>query len=157
MTRGDPAPHPGPGHPMGDVMKTIVILPAALLAAACAHNGGPHSTTPAQSAKDEADLAKELSGRVAGPPQDCVNLDQLGGNRAYGRDVIVFSGLTNEVVWVNRPPNGCLYLDPGRALLVKPTMGRLCRGDAVTVVDPTSGTEFAGCGLGQFTPYRLAH
>jgi hypothetical protein len=142
---------------MGDVMKTIVILLAALLAAACAHSGGPQSATPAHSAKDEADLAKVLSGRAAGPPQDCVNLDQLGGNRAYGRDVIVFSGLTNEVVWVNRPPNGCLYLEPGRALLVKPTMGRLCRGDAVTVVDPTSGTEFAGCGLGQFTPYRLAH
>ncbi len=138
-------------------MKTVVILLAVLVAAACAHKGGPQATAQAQNAKDEADLAKVLQGRVAGPPQDCVALDQLTGNRACGRDVIVFNGPTKETVWVNRPPNGCLYLDPGRALLIKPTLGQLCRGDAVRVIDPTSGNEFGGCGLGRFTPYRLAH
>lgn len=137
-------------------MKTAVILFAALLATACAHNGAPKATTQAQAAKDEAALADVLKGRVAGPPQDCVNLAQLTDNRAYGRDVIVFNGPTRNTVWVNRPPNGCLYLEPGRALLVKPTTDQLCRADSVTVIDPTSGTQFGGCGLGQFTPYRLA-
>jgi hypothetical protein len=138
-------------------MKPTVILLASLLAVACAHTGGPKAATSAQATTHEADLAQVLAGRVAGPPQDCVALDQLAGNRAYGPDVIVFTGYTRDVVWVNRPPNGCLYLEPGRALLVKPTMGRLCKGDTVNVIDPTSRTEFSSCGLGQFTPYRLAH
>ncbi len=137
-------------------MRTAVILLAALPLAACAHNAAPRATTRAKAAGDEAALANVLKGRVAGPPQECVNLVQLTDNRAYGRDVIVFNGPTKDTVWVNRPPNGCLYLEPGRALLVKPTTDQLCRGDSVTVLDPTSGTQFGGCGLGQFTPYRLA-
>jgi hypothetical protein len=28
--------------------------------------------------------------------------------------------------------------------------------DIVTVVDPTSGTNYGGCSLGDFTPYRRA-
>ncbi len=136
-------------------MKTIAILGTTLLVAACAHNGPPRATTQAQAAADDAALAAVLKGRVAGPPQDCVNLAQLTDNRAYGKDAIVFNGPTKDTVWVNRPPKGCLYLEPGRALLVKPTTDQLCRGDSVTVIDPTSGTRFAGCDLGQFTPYRL--
>jgi hypothetical protein len=140
-------------------MKTSVMLIAALLAAACASSGRPATGTAAQkeSARDKAELAKVLAGRVAGPPQDCVAMDQLGGNQSFGSGVIVFRGLTKEIVWVNRPPHGCLYLEPGRALKIEPTMGRLCRGDTVSVVDPVSGEQFSGCDLGQFTPYRLAH
>ncbi len=140
-------------------MRTTVMLLAVLLVADCASSGRTATGTAAQkaSAKDKAALAKVLAGRVAGPPQDCVAMDQLGGDQAFGSGVILFRGLTREVVWVNRPPHGCLFLEPGRALKIEPTMGRLCRGDAVSVVDPVSGEQFSGCDLGQFTPYRLAH
>ena len=139
-------------------MKTIIMLCAAILAAGCAHNRGPEATTPAQAqaAEDEAGLAAALSGRIAGPPQDCVNQLDLGGNRSYGRDVILFSGRTNDVVYVNRPAGGCPDLYSGRALKTKSTTTRLCRGDIVTVFDPFSGVEFGSCGLGEFTPYRRA-
>lgn len=132
-------------------MKTVLALTAAILAVGCAHGGTSAAT---QAAQNEADLAKALSGRVAGPPQECVDLRELGGNKSYGRDVIVFSGGLDDVVWVNRPPAGCNGLDFGRALKTLTTTTRLCRGDIVTVYDPSSGTEFGGCGLGDFTPYR---
>jgi hypothetical protein len=139
-------------------MKTIILLFAAILAAGCTHNGGPQvsARAQAQAAEDEAGLAAALSGRIAGPPQDCVDQGDLGGNKSYGRGVILFSGRTNDVVYVNRPAGGCPDLNLGRALKTRTTMTQLCRGDIVTVFDPISGTEYGGCGLGQFTPYRLA-
>jgi len=140
-------------------MKTIIMLSAVILAAGCTHNGGPEAGASAQvqAAKDEADLAAALSGRIAGPPQDCVNEGDLGSYKSYGRGVIVFSGRTNDVVYVNRPAVGCLDLNFGWALKTRTTTTQLCRGDIVTVFDPISGTEYGGCALGAFTPYRRAH
>jgi len=139
-------------------MKTVIMLCAAMLAVGCAHNRAPEATAPAQAqaAEDEAGLAAALSGRIAGPPQDCIDQVDLGGNKSYGRGVIVFTGRTDEVVYVNRPPGGCPDLYPGRALKTRTTTTRLCRGDNVTVFDPLSGMEYGGCSLGAFTPYRRA-
>ncbi len=95
-----------------------------------------------------------LRGRVAGPPQDCVNEPDLGGNKSYGRGVIVFGDPTGEVIYVNRPPAGCPELTSGRALMTQTTKAQLCRGDIVTVFDPVTRMEFGGCSLGAFTPYR---
>lgn len=137
-------------------MKTVIVLSVAILAAGCAHHGGPEASavTQSQAVKDEADLTAALSGRIAGPPQDCVNEGDLGGNKSYGRGVILFSGRTGDVVYVNRPPAGCPDLNFGRALRTRTTAAQLCRGDIVTVFDPVSGMEFGGCALGEFTPYR---
>ena len=139
-------------------MKTIIMLFAAILAAGCTYNGGAKASAraQAQAAEDEAGLAAALSGRIAGPPQDCVDPRDLGGNKSYGRGVILFSGRTDDVVYVNRPAGGCPGLNFGRALKTLTTTTQLCRGDIVTVFDPISGTEYGGCGLGEFTPYRRA-
>jgi hypothetical protein len=134
-------------------MKTIIMLCAAILVAGCTHSGAP---APTQAPGPEADLAAALSGRTAGPAQDCVSEADLAGNKAYGKDVIVFSGRTNDVVYVNRLANGCPGLDVGRAIKIKTPATRLCRGDTVTVFDALSGTELGSCSLGEFTPYRRA-
>jgi len=141
-----------------DAVKTIVMLCAAILVAGCTHSGRPEASAGAQTqaAEHEADLTAALSGRIAGPPQDCVTQADLGGNKSYGRDVILFSGRTGDVVYVNRPTVGCPGLDSGRALKTQTTMTQLCRGDIVTVFDPVSGVEFGSCSLGEFTPYRRA-
>jgi hypothetical protein len=139
-------------------MKTIIMLCAAILMVGCTHSGGPQASAPAQAqaAQHEADLAAALSGRTAGPPQDCVSEADLGGNKSYGRDVILFTGRTNDVVYVNRPAGGCPTLDFGRAIKTQTPMTKLCRGDIVTVFDPVSSIEFGSCSLGEFTPYRRA-
>jgi hypothetical protein len=139
-------------------MRTIILLSVAILVAGCAHNGGPEvsASTQAQVAKDEADLAVALSGRIAGPPQACVSQTELGGTRSFGRGIVLFSGRTGDVVYVNRPAAGCPDLGSGRAFKARTTATQFCRGDIVTVFDPVSGMDFGGCALGEFTPYRRA-
>jgi hypothetical protein len=134
---------------------SVVVLAAAMLAAGCAH-GKPQAGAQSQDQEDEARLAAVLAGRVAGPPQDCVSEFWLGSQVPYGRHAILFRGRTDDVVYVNRPPSVCPGLSYGSAIKVRTPMSRLCRGDLVTVFEPTSGMQLGGCSLGPFTPYRRA-
>ncbi len=135
---------------------TMLLCAAAVVAAACTHGGRPETRArdQARTAEDEAKLAAELSGMVAGPAEDCVLERDLGGNQAYGGRVILFRGPTDDVVYVNRLPGRCPGLDSGMAIKVRTPAARLCRGDVVSVFDPVSRTAFGGCSLGEFTPYR---
>lgn len=140
-------------------MKPIVMLSAAVaLLGGCAYDRGPEAAARAEAemAEDAANLEQALAGRVAEDPQSCVNARDLGGNKSFGEGVILFRGPTNSTVYVNRPPAGCPDLSFGRALKVRTTSTRLCRGDIVTVFDPVSRVEYGGCSLGDFTPYRRA-
>lgn len=139
-------------------MKTIIILSAAILAAGCTSSGRPEPGAPIQTsaAQQQAAVTAELSGRAAGSPQHCIRARDLGGNKAYGRDVIVFRDPTNDVVYVNRPPGGCPGLEFGRAIKTRTPANELCRGDEIFVVGPVSGAELGNCTLGEFTPYRRA-
>lgn len=137
-------------------MKSIALLFAAVVVAACAHAGRPETRTRSRATEEEARLTADLDGRVAGPARDCVLERDLGSNEAYGGRALLFRGPTDEVVYVNRLPAVCPGLDSGRAIKVRTPASRLCRGDVVTVFDPVSRTELGGCSLGQFTPYRRA-
>lgn len=137
-------------------MKNIIILlSSAILVAGCTHGGSPEASASAQAqaAEDEAALATALAGRVAGPPQDCVAEGELGTQKTYGRSVIVFTGRTGDVLFVNRTTSACPDV-AGRSLKTTTSMTRLCRGDNIIVYEPASGAEFGGCSLGEFTPYR---
>ena len=129
-------------------MKHLVTLALAGLVAGCMAQQPVELTADAQ-----AELARELDGRVAGDPVSCLNQRDIRGNRSVGEAVLLFDG-PGDLVYVNRPPGGCPSLDHGRALSTR-TMGtRLCRGDLARVFDPTSGIEYGGCSLGDFVPYR---
>jgi hypothetical protein len=133
------------------------MLFAAILAAGCTTKAGPQASAAAQTqaAQHETDLAAALSGRIAGAPQDCVDTRDLASNTSYVGGAILFTGRTNDVVWLNRPTTGgCSLLNTGRALRF--TGPQLCSSSVVTVVDPASGREVGSCGLGEFTPYRIA-
>ena len=132
-------------------MKQIVILSLAALTAGCMAEE-PLETRP----RAQAQLAQELAGRVAGPPQSCVSSRDVRGNRSAGEGAIIFEGVTRSTIYVNRPRGGCPELGMNRALVTRSTTGRLCSGDITEVVDPTSGFYFGGCALGEFTPYRTA-
>jgi|SRR5436189_3711686 hypothetical protein len=131
-------------------LLTLTLLGSAALAAGTivAARAGPP-------ADPEAELARILAGRVERPAVACVNIRNLGGNRTVG-DAIVFGGGMRRI-YVNRPAGGCPDLEPGRSLHLRATTGQVCRGDIVTVVDHVSGTNFGGCGLGDFTPYDRAN
>ena len=130
-------------------MKHIVSLLIAGLAAGCMASDEPVELTErAQSRLDEA-----LAGRSAGPAETCVPSRELRNTRTIGDGVMLFEG-PGDVLWVNRPPGGCPTLAFGRAFRTRTPSSQLCRGDIVTVFDPVSGTEFAGCSLGDFVSYR---
>ena len=133
-------------------MKKLIIFTAMVVSAGCATASSDHGAR--MRADGEAKLAAELRNyEQAGPPVSCVSQRDLGGNRSAG-DAIVFGGRTSSTLYVNRPAGGCPDLNFGRALVIR-TMGtQLCRGDIATVFDPVSRSEFGGCGLGDFTPYR---
>ena len=81
-------------------MKQYLALSIAALAAA-----GCTDTRPVEmSAEAQSRLAAELGDRVAGQPQSCVQMRDLGGNRSFGEGVILFTGTTGGTVYVNRPP-----------------------------------------------------
>jgi hypothetical protein len=130
-------------------MRISILLASACLAAGCTTDE-PVDTT----AEVEASLASQLRNyEPAGPPVSCVRMRDLGGNKSAGEGAIVFDGIGGRK-WVNRPAGGCPSLEFGRALRVRTTSSQLCRNDIVTVFDPVSRSEYGGCGLGDFEPYR---
>jgi hypothetical protein len=130
-------------------MKRIPALAALAFAAGCA------AQDPGEMRADsEARLAAQLRDyEQSGPGQSCVSMREVHGNRSAGEGAILFTG-TGGRIFVNRPPAGCPVLSSGRSLQIRTTTSQLCRGDIVTVADLTTGMEFGGCGLGEFTPYR---
>ena len=130
-------------------MRHLLLLFSACLAAGCTTDD-PVETA----ANDEAKLATQLAGyEPAGPPVSCVNMRDLQGNKSAGETAIVFDGIVGKK-WVNRPAGGCPSLEFGRALRTRTSSSQLCRGDIATVFDPVSGSEYGGCGLGDFEPYK---
>jgi hypothetical protein len=127
----------------------ILILLAGVAAAGCTTEGPPAPTAAQQAGLDAA-----LVGRTEGKPVPCVDLFLMQGNHGYGEGTILFEGKSKNIVWLNHPPAGCPDLNPFRALRSRTPANHLCRGDIVTIFDPSSGVEYGSCGLGDFIPYR---
>jgi hypothetical protein len=129
-------------------MKYLLLFASACLAAGCT------TDEPVEmAANDEARLSAQLADyEPDGPPVSCVNMRNLDGNRSFD-GAIVFDGSGGRK-WVNRPAGGCPSLEFGRALRTRTSSSQLCRGDIVSVFDPVSGSEYGGCGLADFEPYR---
>lgn len=133
-------------------MKSLILTAGLALLGGCATND-PADTRAAEA--DRASLAAALEGfEQSGPPVSCVSQRNLRGNRSAGESAIVFQGQSAGTLWVNRPAGGCPSLDMGRTLVTRAPSTQLCRGDIASVVDLVSGTQYGGCGLGEFTPYR---
>jgi len=128
-------------------MKKLLAATLVLAAAACMP-----AEPLALTADQEDRFAAATRGRTAGPPVDCVNTRNLGGNQSIGEAVVLFRSTGGGTVYVNRPPAGCPDLR-GRTLVIRTPTTRLCRGDIATVLDPVSRTSYGSCALGEFTPY----
>jgi hypothetical protein len=130
-------------------MKPVITILVAALAAAGLSAGKPAELSTAGQARLDA----ELAGRTAGPATTCVPQRDIRHTRTIADGVMLFEG-RNDTLWVNRGSGGCAALRFGRAFHTVTPSTSLCRGDVVTVFDPTSGTEFGGCSLDDFVPYR---
>ncbi|ARU17191.1 hypothetical protein [Croceicoccus marinus] len=100
--------------------------------------------------KGEQRLAKALEGRVAGEPENCIQLNRITSSTIYDDTAIVYR--VGSTLYVNRPDGGANFLDSRDIMVNRTTIGQICDIDTVQMMDQTgfmSGIVF----LGEFVPY----
>ena len=100
----------------------------------------------------DAQLAKMLEGRVAGEPQDCIQLSSARSSTIIDGTAIVYR--VGSTLWVNIPRGGASSLDDDDILVTKTVGSQLCSIDAVELHDRTSHFYSGFVSLGKFVPYR---
>lgn len=120
-------------------------LPLLFALAGCAAVG--------QREDDGAELARQLAGRVAGEPQNCVSISQSGPLEIVDRQTIAYR--VGSTIYVNRLRSECPGLRPLNTLIVETHGSRYCRGDRVRTLEPGVSIPGPICPLGDFVPYRL--
>lgn len=99
-------------------------------------------------------LDKQLAGKVAGEPVNCIPL-RLADNTIRVSDDILLYRVSKRLVYRNDLANSCPGLARNDDIIVVRTYGsQLCDSDILQLVDRTSGISGGACSLGQFTPYR---
>ncbi len=120
------------------------LLPLPLILAACAATVGPSTS--------EADLTRELAGRTAGEPRNCVSTSQSSNLVARGPQTLVYE--RGDTIWVNRLGAECPGLVEHSQLIVDVHGSQYCRGDRFRTREPGMGIPGPICVLDRFTPYR---
>ncbi|WP_315760930.1 hypothetical protein [Sphingomonas sp. Y38-1Y] len=130
-------------------MRAGLVLAAAALVAGCTSTERAASDTRA---RGERELAAATKGRVAGPPQRCIDPQQSSGPQLIAPDALVYrdAGTT----WVTRV-EGCPFINRDQIVIAEVFGGQLCRNDRFRTVQ-RGGAAIPGpfCRYGNFTPYR---
>lgn len=113
---------------------------------------GIGSAAAAPNEPGEAKLTRALQNRKAGRPRDCLSLRYTQSSTVIEGTAIVFESA--GTLYVNRPASGAESLSELRTLLTRSLTGELCRGEAVGMLDTSTGIETGAIILGQFVPYR---
>jgi hypothetical protein len=126
------------------ILKPLIV--SALLATSSAG-----FASPSESVRGQADLAKILAGRVAGPPVDCIQQHAINDAQVIDGTAIVYRD--GNRLYVNRPVSGAESLDSNVILVTDTHTSELCSVDAVRLLDRSSHFERGFVGLGKFVPY----
>ncbi|HEV7233640.1 MAG TPA: DUF6491 family protein [Sphingorhabdus sp.] len=134
---------------MRPIILATLVLPLAL--ASC----GEMDSTPAPlTEKQTALLAKELDGKVAGNPQNCISTFNADNTIRVSDDILLYR-VSGNLVYKNNLRSSCPGLARDNDIIVTEQFGsQKCRGDLVRLVDRTSGIPGPVCSLGEFVPYR---
>ena len=127
----------------------IYRLSAAVVLASC-------STTPVEhvrSPEAEKELAKALSGRVAGKPVSCLPNYRADDMQIIDDWTILFRD--GRTIYLQNPRGGCPGIASRRNVLVTRLFGtsQLCSGDIHHLFDPASGIGGGACVFSEFVPY----
>jgi hypothetical protein len=129
-----------------------LVLPLPLLAACSEVDSTPKPLT----AKQSTLLSKQLGGKVAGKPVNCIS-DFNGSNIIRISDDILLYRVSGNLVYKNNLRSSCPGLARDSDIIVTEQFGsQKCRGDLLRMVDRTSGMQGPVCSLGEFVPYRKA-
>lgn len=133
-------------------MTKLTFIPVPLmLVSAC----GEVDSTPAPLTDKQASLlTRELEGKVAGAPVNCIS-DFNADNMIRISDDILLYRVSGRLVYKNTLRSSCPGLARDSDIVVTEQFGgQKCRGDLVRLVDRTSGIPGPVCSLGEFVPYR---
>jgi hypothetical protein len=100
----------------------------------------------------EAQLAKELEGRVAGAPVSCISLERIHATRIIDRTAIIYDA--GSTIYVNRPRGGAETLDNWDVLVSKPFGSQLCSPGVVQLYERGSRIQSGFVTLDKFVPYK---
>jgi hypothetical protein len=131
--------------------RTLTLILPILTLAAC----GEMDSTPAPLTDKQAEtLNKQLAGKVAGAPQNCIS-DFNANNMIRVSDDILLYRVSGNLVYRNNLRSSCPGLARDSDIVVTKQFGsQKCRGDLLRLVDRTSGIPGPFCSLGEFVPYR---
>jgi hypothetical protein len=139
-----------PAHPAGlavryplrrSAMRKLMLVTAFVLVGC---------TRPAQ--PPGAGLARELAGRVAGPPQTCVNTFPNQNLRVIDASTLAYG--YGRTVYVNRLGGPCPGLEPLSTVIIQSQGSQYCRGDRIQGREPSSIIAGPMCNLSDWIPYR---
>lgn len=124
------------------------LLPLTILLVGCAATGTDTET------REQRELAQELSGRTAGPAQNCVPVRQGDSLRIVDSRTLAYD--QGRTIWVNRLDRGCAGLRPMNTLIAEVSGSQYCRGDRVRGLETGSSIPGPSCILRDFVPYTKA-
>jgi len=104
-------------------------------------------------AHDARELAKELEGRTAGKPVDCISASSVQGPTMIGKNIVLYRQ-GGQTVWRNDLVAACPAMGFGNTMVIELHGGQICRNDMFRVIEPGSSIPSGYCRLGKFTPYR---
>ena len=135
-------------------MQTVKFATFALTASLLAACAPVDSTPMPLTEKQSATLAKQLGGKVAGEPVNCIS-DFQSTNLIRVSDDILLYRVSGNLVYENRLRYSCPGLARDDDIIVSEQFGsQKCRGDIIKLVDRYSGIQGPVCSLGEFVPYR---
>lgn len=129
---------------------TFIAVPLMLVSACGEVDSTPQPLTDKQASL----LTRELEGKVAGAPVNCIS-DFNADNMIRISDDILLYRVSGRLVYKNTLRSSCPGLARDSDIVVTEQFGgQKCRGDLVRLVDRTSGIPGPVCSLGEFVPYR---
>jgi hypothetical protein len=135
---------------MRPIILTALVVPLTLLVGCAPVDSTPKPLTAEQSET----LSKQLAGKVAGTPVNCIS-DYNATNLVRVSDDILLYRVSGNLVYQNKLRYSCPGLARDDDIIVSEQFGgQKCRGDLIRLVDRTSGIPGATCSLGEFVPYR---
>jgi Family of unknown function (DUF6491) len=139
------------------MQKPVIALCYALTLGLSACAMSKAETKPAPLTDKQAKLLdKELTGKTAGTPVNCIS-DSRGDNIIRVSDDMLLYRVSGRLVYQNKLRSSCPGLAREDDIIVSERYGaQICSGDIIRLVDRTVGIQGPVCVLGEFTPYRKA-
>lgn len=103
-----------------------------------------------QKARDDAELADAVKGRVSGKPVDCIDSNGIGGPQIIGTTLVYRQGAGK--LWTSSIES-CPSLRDDPLIIAELYGSQMCRGDRFRTLPRGSSIPSGFCVFNSFTPY----